>query len=269
MSAAKYLVLGSAALASVSGCGPEGSAASAPEALESEAEAGQIDGHFSGAERVLEFSARSQTSGVADVALRIDALRFAAHFDYRAGEVVLDGQGAALDRAAHGALLEAASALAAELGELPEPPLEQRALYAAVVAWQQSGGVALPEKRFVLPRTQPAPGAAIEKSLLDDGVGCVQRGEAYAVSFDYGDLTVLDETVTADSWECNGLCGPYCVELTPWQMWTLDCLEHDQCCRATDTPDCWAPLGECGDEYEAAIADFLRGFDPFGSHCGG
>jgi hypothetical protein len=259
------VILGIAAVGAMSGCGPSGSLP-----LESESEPGRITGSFAGGDRVLEFEARSESPGVADVALEIAELRFAAHFDYVAGEVALDGHGAALDRASHGTLLDAAAALASTLaGEPADVPLEQRALYAAIVAWQQSGGVALPEQRFVLPR-RPAPAEGpITKSLLDDGVGCVLRGESYLVSFDYGDITVLDEPVTADSWECNGLCGPYCVELTPWNMWTLDCLEHDQCCRATDTPDCWAPLGECGDEYEAAIADFLRGFDPFGSHCGG
>jgi hypothetical protein len=53
-------------------------------------------------------------------------------------------------------------------------------------------------------------------------------------------------------------------------MWTLDCLEHDSCCSAIgDGTTCWTPLGECGDEYVHAEADFLRGFDPFRSHCGG
>lgn len=227
---------------------------------------GRIEGRFSAKQGELELYAESRHPDVAEVELAIDGLRFDASFDHEAGVVVLDGHDAALDRAAHGALGEAAEALANELDA--DAPIEQRALYAAIVAWHESGGVALPEQRFELRRQEPQVGSG-EKSLLDDGVTCLARGETYAVSFDYGDSTVIDEPVVADGWECNGLCGPYCTELTPWRMWTLDCLEHDQCCRATDTPDCWAPLGECGDEYEAAIADFLRGFDPFADHCGG
>lgn len=229
------------------------------------------EGRFDRGERELSFSAESPRPGLAEVTLGIAGARFDARFDFAAGEVVLDGHDAALDRDAHGVLLEAAQLLAAELDA--DAPLEQRALYATLVAWQQAGGVPLPERRFALrgraAQDGPLDESLRDKSLRDDGVTCLARGETYAVSFDYGDATVIDEPVVADGWECNGLCGPYCTELTPWRMWTLDCLEHDQCCRATDTPDCWAPLGECGDEYEAAIADFLRGFDPFASHCGG
>jgi hypothetical protein len=249
-------------LVALAACGSDGSA------LRAEQEAGHTTGRLTAGERALEYSAASDAPGIADVQLGLDALRFRAHFDYRAGVVVIDGYGAALDRGGHHALLEAATALAQELGASSAVPFEQQALYAAVVAWHETSGVALSEKRFVL-RSEAGADSAREKSLLDDGVGCVTRGETYAVSFDHGRTTVLDEPVTADVWECNGLCGPYCVALTPWRMWTLDCLEHDQCCRATDTPDCWAPLGECGDEYEAAIADFLRGFDPFAAHCEG
>ena len=227
---------------------------------------GRSEGRFDLGERELSFSAESPRSGLAEVTLAIAGSRFDARFDFEAGEVVLDGHDAALDRDSHGVLLEAAQVLAAKLDA--DAPLEQRALYATVVAWQQAGGVRLPEQRFAL-RGRAASEGLLDKSLLDDGVTCLARGETYAVSFDYGDAAVIDEPVVADAWECNGLCGPYCTELTPWRMWTLDCLEHDQCCRATDTPDCWAPLGECGDEYEGAIADFLRGFDPFARHCGG
>jgi hypothetical protein len=53
-------------------------------------------------------------------------------------------------------------------------------------------------------------------------------------------------------------------------MWTLDCLEHDECCRDIGAEGaCWAPLGECGDEYSLAEGDFLRGFAPLSRHCGG
>lgn len=231
---------------------------------------GRSEGRFRGSERELTFATESAGAGSADVTLALAGLRFDARFDFDAGEVVLDGHDAALDRDGHAALLEASQRLATELDA--DAPLEQRALYAAIVAWHESGGVRLPEKRFALRQQEPREaldGSLPDKSLLDDGVTCLARGETYAVSFDHGATTVLDEPVVAGAWECNGQCGPYCTELTPWRMWTLDCLEHDQCCRATDTPDCWAPLGECGDEYEAAIADFLRGFDPFSRHCGG
>ncbi|MET0412269.1 MAG: hypothetical protein ABW217_13285 [Polyangiaceae bacterium] len=231
---------------------------------------GRSEGRFDTSERELSFSAESPRQGLAEVTLAIDGARFDARFDFAAGEVMLDGHDAALDRGAHGVLLEAAEVLATDLDA--DAALEQRALYAAIVAWQQAGGVPLSQKRFALRQSEQHTGLdepLRDKSLLDDGVTCLARGETYAVSFDHGDASVIDEPIVADGWECNGLCGPYCTELTPWRMWTLDCLEHDQCCRATDTPDCWAPLGECGDEYEAAIADFLRGFDPFARHCGG
>jgi hypothetical protein len=252
-------------LALASGCGSQGLSHD-PRLELGEPSPDRIEGRFRSSQGALELSATSSRPGVAEVELELAGQRFDARFDHEAGVVVLDGHDIGLERASHRALGEAAASLAAELDA--DSPLAARALYAAIVAWHESGGVPLPEQRFAL-RERAAHEGLGDKSLLDDGVTCLARGETYAVSFDYGDSTVVDEPVVADGWECNGLCGPYCTELTPWRMWTLDCLEHDQCCRATDTPDCWAPLGECGDEYQAAIADFLRGFDPFASHCGG
>jgi hypothetical protein len=183
--------------------------------------------------------------------------------------VVTDGHGAGLDRATHAFLGDAIGAFSAFFGSNARGlPLEQQMLYAGLVTWQESGGIALGRNIFAL-RPKPAPGAETTKSLGDDGVACVQRGLAYYTSFDYFDTTVVDQPVTVDTHRCNGMCGPYCTELSPWNMWTLDCLEHDQCCRATDDDTCWSPFNECGDEYLDAERDFLRGFDPFSSHCGG
>jgi hypothetical protein len=110
----------------------------------------------------------------------------------------------------------------------------------------------------------------VDKSLGNDGVTCIERGSTYAVSFDEASGTTVDFPRTADVEECNGKCGPGCAPLTPWSMWTLDCLEHDACCSRTDESlVCWTPLGQCGDEYVHAETDFLRGFDPLSSHCGG
>jgi len=152
----------------------------------------------------------------------------------------------------------------------------EQALYATLVTWQQSGGIPLGRKVYSLARrdvaaqpTQPNRERVVSKSFEDDGIECVREGTSYLASFDFDDTVVIEQSVTAGERNCDGLCGPDCVRLTPFEMWTLDCLEHDACCGATDSPDCWAPLGQCGDEYEHAIADFLRGFDPLSRHCGG
>jgi hypothetical protein len=274
-------------LACGSGAAPsaeEGSAAVAPEGSY---------GSFRAADpaeaRALEFSSKALGPAVADVALRIGQLEFDAHFDYDKGEVVTDGHGVGLDRAAHALLREAAEAFsgavvdaAPDADESSEPgapnepasstvavaAFERRVLYAAIVVWQQSGGIPLPRKAFALPRADE-PGIT-DKSLRDDGIACVTPGVTYEVSYTHGSVTVNDRVVTADSHSCNGLCGPACVLLTPFAMWTLDCLEHDECCADIDGGlDCWVPLGECGDEYESAMGDFLLGVDPFARHCGG
>jgi hypothetical protein len=126
-----------------------------------------------------------------------------------------------------------------------------------------SGGMPLRRQVFELAPSE------VDKSLGNDGVTCIERDSTYAVSFDAAGNSTVDAPVTADAEDCNGRCGPGCTALTPWSMWTLDCLEHDTCCGATGDAACWTPLGECGDEYVDAETDFLRGFDPFSPHCGG
>jgi hypothetical protein len=223
-----------------------------------------ISGTFVSGDRVLEFSASRTSPFAGDVELRLAALGYDVHYDYEAGEVRTNGHGAGLDRAAHDLLLDAIGAIVKHLGaENPDLPLQEQMLYAGLVTWQQAGGMALAESQFTM---QPR---EAEKSLNDDGVTCLQRGLTYLASFDHGDVTVLDRPITADEHECNGLCGPYCTQLTAFRMWTLDCLEHDACCRETDDNTCFTPLNACGDEYLEAQSDFLRGFDPFQSHCGG
>lgn len=54
-----------------------------------------------------------------------------------------------------------------------------------------------------------------DKALGDDGVACVERGVTYLTSLDYGGSTIFDRPLTADERDCNGMCGPYCTQLTP------------------------------------------------------
>lgn len=227
----------------------------------------------------LQYSIVEQTPAVADVKLKVGELSFDAHFDYDQRKVFIDGHGQGVDRDTHRLLFEAIGALGTSVNAAPPSESDgfvARALSAALVVWEESGGIVLGQRQYEL----PAPRAAsqeltggqelTDKSLADDGIECIKRGQAYDVSFDYGDVTVSDLSVVADSHSCNGLCGPACVLLTPFPMWTLDCLEHDECCAATDGgPECWVPLGECADEYDKATAGFLLGADPFASHCGG
>jgi hypothetical protein len=223
-----------------------------------------IAGKFVAGDDVLEFAATREAPLVGDVELRLAALTYELHFDFVAGEVVTDGHGARLDRSAQGLLLGAVGAVAERLGsDAQSLPLHEQMLYAGLVTWQEAGGMALERSQTSLrPRVT-------DKSIGNDGVTCLERGLTYLTSFDYGDVTIVDRPVTADADECNGMCGPYCTELSPWRMWTLDCLEHDTCCGDTDDDTCWTPLNACGDEYLDARTDFLRGFDPFQGHCGG
>jgi hypothetical protein len=274
---------GSAMLALLGGCGGD---APAPELAQAGLR-GSFPEQAAAEGRVLEFSSVASAPAVADVQLRVGALSFDAHFDYVQGQVLTDGHGLALDHEAHALLRGALEALLNEppvaeptagTSDLDEPSVviptfERRALYGTLVVWAESGGIPVLQKTFALPGASQ--GGLTDKSLGDDGVTCITRGESYEVSFNYGSsstggISVEDRLVTADSQSCNGLCGPACVLLTPFQSWTLDCLEHDECCAETDGgPDCWVPLGECGDEYERAVSDFLLGLDPFASHCGG
>jgi len=195
-------------------------------------------------------------------------LAYELRYDYAEGWVTSDGFGQQLDRPSLHTLGEAAEQLARELGTNdPSLPLHEQMAFAALVLLADSGGMPLAPSTFVLRDASPAVG---DKSLQNDGVSCLQRGSTYLVSFDFGSTSVVDTPITADSRSCNGLCGPSCTRLTPYAMWTLDCLEHDSCCSAIgDGTTCWTPLGECGDEYVHAETDFLRGFDPFRGHCSG
>jgi hypothetical protein len=246
--------------------------------LLSEQQDASISGHFASRGRELEFSARRTAPLAGVVQVRVGALSYDVQYDYEQGVVRADGHGGALDRPALHALRAAIDSLRAQLapGE-PGSALHEQMLTASLSLLHDSGGMSLDSQTFDLGTAQRPVGAEmgaeqplVEKSLDDDGVRCIQHGEWYPVSFDYGEALVLDADVQAGSKDCNGQCGPACAQLTPWRMWTLDCLEHDTCCAATDgDTECWTPLGECGDEYEAAMKDFLRGVDPLRKHCGG
>jgi hypothetical protein len=196
------------------------------------------------------------------------ALDYELRYDYAAGRVTSDGHGDRLDRDGLAQLRAAADAVAAQLDTAAATsPLHAQMLAAAFVLLSESGGMPLTPLTFEL--DAPADGA-LDKSLEDDGVDCISRGETVLGSFDFGRTVVVDEPFVADSHSCNGRCGPSCTQLTAFEMWTLDCLEHDECCTAIgDRTTCFTPLGECGDEYVDAETDFLRGFDLFSRHCDG
>jgi len=198
-------------------------------------------------------------------------LAFELHYDYESGDVTTDGHGARLTLRSSRVLADAVERLSQELGpDNSELPLHAQMLFAALVVLAESGGIPLTPMTFRTDGGDMPDATTVPKSLEDDGVTCIQRGNTYLASFDFGTTQVVDLPIQADSRSCNGRCGPSCTALTPWQMWTLDCLEHDSCCNASgDSTTCWTPLGDCGDEYADAEADFLRGFDPLRRHCRG
>ncbi|HKO92356.1 MAG TPA: hypothetical protein VJU61_14430 [Polyangiaceae bacterium] len=215
-------------------------------------------------ERALTFVAASADAWAGEVELRVGSRVYEVDYDYVAGRVVTDGQGVGLDRPTAQLLSDAVRLVEDYLGENnPALPFHEQMLFAALVTWQGSGGMPLGRRTFALDPEE------VTKSLGNDAVTCIRSGQSYLVSFDHDETTVIDRTVTAGESNCNGRCGPSCSQLQPWAMWTLDCLEHDECCRDTNDPLCWTPLGDCGDEYADAEVDFLRGFDPFRGHCGG
>jgi hypothetical protein len=229
----------------------------------------RIAGRFLADDRVIEFSSTRREELSGDVEIDVGALTYAVHYDYAAGEVVSDGQGGALDRATQRMLNDSIEVVTAYLGpDDPELLLHEQMLYAGLGMLIDSAGMPLERMTFALELSDTDPSES-EKSLSNDGVGCIKRNLSYYASFDYGSSAVVDRVVTANRSKCNGRCGPGCTQLTPWNMWTLDCLEHDACCVETSDNNCWTPLGQCGDEYVHAETDFLRGFDPFRKHCGG
>lgn len=244
---------------------------------------GRLSGGLYSDGQTLEFSSTSAAPLVADVTLQTTALRFDTHFDYDAGQVTLDGHGSALDWSTHAMLLDAVTGRAESVGaDLASLPLEEQALYAALVMWEQSGGITVDQLSIAIDRrtrearSLEAPlslvGGGIEDKALSGGaIPCVTPGASYALfddtTPDVAGAALLPRVLTADTAECDGLCGPGCAQLTPRPMWTLHCLELDACCKATDSPDCWAPSGECSAEYQRALGDFVRGLDPEGEYC--
>ena len=244
--------------------------------LVSEHEDARISGRFAARGLEIQFTARGSAPLAGDVQVRTGALSYDLHYDYEQREVHSDGHGGALTRPALRALRGATDGLLGYLGPVqPGPALHEQMLLASLTLLRDSGGMPLDGQTFDLRAAAPlssskADAPLLDKSLQDDGIRCIQSGEWYPVSFDYGETTVLGADVQAGSKDCNGQCGPACAQLTPWRMWTLDCLEHDTCCAVTDgDAECWTPLGECGGEYEAAMKDFLRGYEPLRKHCGG
>jgi hypothetical protein len=221
----------------------------------------------------IEFASERSSPLSGDVKIRTSSLSYDVHYDYDLREVIADGYDGALDRDTHLSLRDAIEQVSQRLGPNdPTLPLHEQMLFASLALLSDSSGMPLPRMEFPLgPAETDATARAprVDKSLGNDGVSCIERDTTYAVSFDYGDTVIQDEPITANRSQCNGQCGPSCFQLTPWLMWTLDCLEHDTCCGATSDDPCWTPLGECGDEYVHAELDFLRGFDPFSRHCGG
>jgi hypothetical protein len=224
----------------------------------------RIAGRVAAAGLDVEFSSIRTQPFAGEVAIDVGSLSYSVHYDYVARRVVSDGYGGAIDPKAQRLLGETLERVTAYLGpSSPELPLHEQMLYAGLAMLQESAGMPLEPMTFELEPSE------VEKALGNDGVTCLERHQTYPASYDYGSTVVLDRAITADSSECNGRCGPACTQLTPWNMWTLDCLEHDACCGATSSDSCWTPLGECGDEYGEAMTDFLRGFDVFRNHCGG
>jgi hypothetical protein len=224
----------------------------------------QLTGQFLAGDRSIEFASTRSAASAGDVTISAGALSYDLHYDYGLREVVADGHGAAIDRSSQLLLSDAIASLTERLGRgVGSLPLHEQMLYASLAMLEESGGMPLWRTTFAIDA------AEVDKSLGNDGVTCIERGVSYPTSFEYDGTLVTDEAITADASDCNGQCGPGCTQLTPWRMWTLDCLEHDACCGATSNDPCWTPLGECGDEYNDAETDFLRGFDPFGAHCGG
>jgi hypothetical protein len=230
---------------------------------------------FAQGSRSIDIAARPASDWVGDVEIASGTLTYDFHYDFDAHQVTTDAHGAGFDRETARVLHAALGAVSDRLapqgrgGDVLALPLHEQMSYAALASLAQSGGAA--QGRMTFDSSTRATPHVGDKSLGDDGIECIQRGGEYDVSYDIGSSVVSDVLVTADAVNCNGLCGPACTQLTPWQMWTLDCLEHDACCAAVGDPDlvCWTPLGECGDEYAQAEADFLRGFDPLATHCGG
>ncbi len=226
----------------------------------------RFSGRWLSEARSIEFESTRAGLLAGDVAIDTGALRYDVHYDFEARVVVADGHDGALDRPTQRLLRDMAEGVARYLATDPAATGDgsiEPMLYASLVLLADSGGMPLPRQVFELAPSE------VDKSLGNDGVTCIERDSTHAVSFDAANGSTVDAPVTADAEDCNGRCGPGCTALTPWAMWTLDCLEHDTCCGATGDAACWTPFGECGDEYVHAETDFLRGFDPFSSHCGG
>jgi hypothetical protein len=229
----------------------------------------RFSGRWLAEARSIEFESTRSGPLAGDVTIAVGALDYHVHYDFEARAVVADGRDGALDRPTQRLLRDMAEGVARYLAAQPAAAADsadgaiEPMLYASLVLLADSGGMPLSRQVFELAPSE------VDKSLGNDGVTCVERGNTYAVSFDAASNSTLEAPVAADAEDCNGRCGPGCTALTPWAMWTLDCLEHDTCCGATGDAACWTPLGECGDEYVDAETDFLRGFDPFSSHCGG
>jgi hypothetical protein len=96
---------------------------------------------------------------------------------------------------------------------------------------------------------------------------CAAIGTTKAASYDI-DGTTYSDTVTVGpcgSDSCLGRCGAGCSGIGRGMTFTQDCLNHDVCCdrlaKLHPGASCSSFLGECGDEWNDAVDDFLFGHD--------
>lgn len=90
---------------------------------------------------------------------------------------------------------------------------------------------------------------------------CDKIGASVTASYDINEGETISTDVVvgpcADG-ACLGRCGPNCgpLPLSRIQVFTQECLNHDQCCADTD-PGTLCAFNECSDEWWAAADGFL------------
>lgn len=144
--------------------------------------------------------------------------------------------------------------------EQPEPPASQKQL----TDTGQTGESAA-RSEMTSEAEQASGDEAVQPFFVCDESRCIAPGQVFDVTYTRADGTPVTRRVTVDAdwgtnlagdgdYSCMGRCGEGCTA-----GYGIGCLIHDVCSHEEPSDQVQGSHPDCGDEYDAAVVDFIRG----------